>query len=52
MLPLRRHLPCSCEAVNSPAPPFQQRPDYSEWTSDPGVPRFSVGGLGYKAIQT
>ena len=37
MLPLRRHLPCSCEAVNSPAPPLQQRPDYSEWTSDPGL---------------
>ena len=25
------------KAVDSPAPPFQQRPDYSEWTSDPGL---------------
>lgn len=30
MLHLRRHRPSSCKVVDSPARPFQQRPDYSD----------------------
>ena len=38
------------KAVNSPAPPFQQRPDYSDELAIMPFTRFSVGGLGSKAI--
>ena len=41
MLPLRRHLP-SCEVVDSPAPPFQQRPDYSDGLEILAFTRFSL----------
>jgi hypothetical protein len=33
------------QVVNSPAPPFQQRPDYSERISDSVLHTHSVGDL-------